>query len=466
MTNQLENMTAIELVALFKQGAASPVEAAQSVLGRAQSSGAALNALSWIDEAQALTAARASEQRYRDKSPKSRLDGVPISIKDNIQVEGMPTMFGSLAVERDSAMGPDSPSTARLRDAGLVIFAKTCLPDFAHKICCDSPLTGVTRNPWNLDHTPGGSSGGSAAAVAAGIGPLSIGTDGGASIRLPAAFTGTFGYKPSFGRVPHYPRGAFAMLSHVGPMTRSVEDAVATMDIISQPDAQDWYALPQQNGPVPSSSVAGLRIAYSENLGLPDLTIAPDVLARIREARTLLQGAGAIVEEANPPAIQRATEIHGQMWMCFSAHLAGSLGPRREKLDATLKKYAEIGDILPKDAFLKASLGRGEVGREINIFFEKYDLLICPVFPTAAPTIAETRSKELPLPYLTSWGNQTGLPAASIYCGLGALGLPVGLQIVGRQYADRQVLSACLAFERAFGRAPLPPFALDPSQRG
>jgi aspartyl-tRNA(Asn)/glutamyl-tRNA(Gln) amidotransferase subunit A len=457
MSNTLEEMTATELVRLYAEGTASPVEAMQAVFRRAASA-AALNTFSFTDEAGALAAARASEKRYRDKAPKSRLDGVPVSIKDNIQVEGMPTLFGSLAVERNDSFGPDSPSVARLREAGLAIFAKTCLPDFAHKIFCDSPLTGITRNPWNLDHTPGGSSGGSSAAVAAGIGPISIGTDGGASIRLPAAFAGVFGYKPSFGRVPHHPRGAFAMLSHVGPITRSVEDAAATMDIISQPDTQDWYSLPYEKGHYldPSPKLAGLRVAYSENLGVADLEISSEVRGRIQEARKLFQQNGAIVEEAHPPAIRRASEIHGHMWMTFSAHLAATLGPRREKLDPTLKKYAEIGDILPKEAFLRAAIARGEVGRDINIFFKKYDLLICPVFPTTAPTIVETQSKDPPVPYFTCWGNQTGLPAASIYCGLGSSGLPVGLQIVGRQYADRQVLSACLAFERAFGRAPSP----------
>jgi aspartyl-tRNA(Asn)/glutamyl-tRNA(Gln) amidotransferase subunit A len=238
------NWTAAELAKAYRESKLSPVEVTGAVLDRAISSQTALNAFCFLDADSALVAARSSEARWRGGDPRSPIDGVQVSVKDNIATAGMPTRFGSRALTDDQIWRPDSPSVARLREAGAIIFGKTCCPDFGHKLVTDSPLTGVTRNPWSTAHTPGGSSGGAAAAVAASIGALAIGTDAGGSIRIPAAFTGTFGFKPSFGRIPHHPRGAYALLSHIGPLSRSVEDAALMMNVIAHPDARDWYALP------------------------------------------------------------------------------------------------------------------------------------------------------------------------------------------------------------------------------
>jgi aspartyl-tRNA(Asn)/glutamyl-tRNA(Gln) amidotransferase subunit A len=462
MTTRLEQKTAIELAAGYHSGAVSPLDVTQCILERAERSAGTVNAFCFLNAESALSSARQSEARWRDGTSKSPLDGVPVSIKDNISTTGMPTRFGSRALTDRQIWQPDSPSVARLREAGAVIFAKTCCPEFGHKSVTDSPLTGVTLNPWNLAHTPGGSSGGAAAAVASLIGPLALGTDAGGSIRNPAAFSGVFGFKPSFGRVPHHPRGAYASVSHVGPIARSVEDAALLMNTIAQPDPRDWYALPFEARDYlkalhePSRQ---LRIAYSEKLGLADVSISPDVTGAIRKAAETFVELGASVEIDDPPGVQRCRDNHRIMWAAFAARLAGSLGERRSLLDPSMEALAMRGETLPHEAFINAVIARGEVASEINEFFTRYDIVLCPTFHTVAPAIASYTAIEPPAPALTNWCNQTGLPAASIYCGVSKNGMPIGLQIVGKQYADSTVLSACHSFERVFGRSPLPDLA-------
>ncbi|MEK6292858.1 MAG: amidase family protein, partial [Paraburkholderia tropica] len=207
MESDLCGLTAQELHELYHSGRASPVETMAAVHQRIERFDSTVNAFCQISP-DALDMARASEARWQRKRPLSALDVVPVSIKDNVAVSGLPTRYGSRVTDESPALD-DSPCVARLRESGAICFAKTTLPDFAHKIVTDSPLTGVTRNPWDTTRTPGGSSGGAAAAVSLGMAPAAIGTDGGGSIRIPAAFTGTYGFKPSFGRVPHAPRGPF-----------------------------------------------------------------------------------------------------------------------------------------------------------------------------------------------------------------------------------------------------------------
>jgi aspartyl-tRNA(Asn)/glutamyl-tRNA(Gln) amidotransferase subunit A len=359
-----------------------------------------------------------------------------------------------LAITKEEAFDPDSPAVARLREAGAVIFGKTCLPDFAHKSVTDSPRTGVTRNPYDLSRTPGGSSGGASAAVAAKIGCMALETDGGGSIRVPAAVTGIFGFKPSFGRVPHYPRGTFALLSHVGPMTRTVEDAAMMMEVI----CRDWCALPAASLDYVSAlseDLGRMRIAFSESLGFADATLDESVRLAIRGAVRILSDLGATVEIACPPDLQQCRETHEIFWATFSARLGRTLGSRVEVLDKGLVRLIEAGYQLPKDAFLEAVIDRTELGKRTNEFFSSYDAVIGPVFPTAAPRLTDVAALP-PVMQLTSWCNQLGLPAASVYCGASAEGLPIGLQIVGRQYADDTVLIVSHAFEAAFGRAAPP----------
>src|SRR5450432_1950651 len=244
MSAELAYTSATELVRRYRARELSPVEVTQAVLARIRELNTRLNAFCLIDEAGALASARASEARWMKSAPIGCVDGVPASIKDLILTRGWPTLRGSRTVDREGPWLEDGPATARLRENGAVLLGKTCTPEFGWKGTTDSALTGITRNPWNREKTPGGSSGGSAAALAARFSPLALGTDGGGSIRIPASFSGVFGLKPSFGRVPAYPLSPFGTVAHVGPQARSVEDLALMLTVMSRPDARDWTSLP------------------------------------------------------------------------------------------------------------------------------------------------------------------------------------------------------------------------------
>src|SRR5687768_14489133 len=263
-------LTATELVDAFRRKTLSPVDVTAAVLKRIEALNPALNAFNLVAAEEAVQHAKAAEARWMRGQPKGLLDGVPVSIKDIILTRGWPTLRGSRAVDAKGPWNDDAPATARLREHGAVLVGKTTTPEFGWKGVCDSPLTGITRNPWNTAKTPGGSSGGAAAAVAAGMAPLAVGTDGGGSIRIPCSFTGLFGIKPSFGRVPAWPLSPFGTVAHVGPMTRSVADAALLLNVLSQPDARDWHALPYEPRDYRmglEDGVQQLRIAFSANLG-------------------------------------------------------------------------------------------------------------------------------------------------------------------------------------------------------
>ena len=450
-------LNAHELHQRYQAGSTSPLEVMDAVLARVEHLNPVVNAFSEIAE-NAREMARASEERWRRKSPLSALDGVPVSIKDNVAVRGLATRYGSLATSEAPALS-DSPCVARLRGAGALCFAKTTLPDFAHKIVTDSPLTGLTRNPWDLQHTPGGSSGGAAAAVALGMGAVGIGTDGGGSIRIPAAFTGTFGFKPSFGRVPHAPRGAFALFSHVGPITRCVADAARLLTVLSRPDSRDWYALPfeandYELGLECKLTPGGVRVACSATLGLP-IEIQTEVRNAVDHVSHILAKLGAQVQLEDPPGIARCNAIHTSLWSACCRQLTEDLDDGGATLDPSLQALASSGAQISRHALLSALIERGDLGAAMNAFFARYDLLICPVYARAAVPLSELSATEPPFPHFTAWCNQLGLPAASLYAGTTPEGLPIGVQIVGGPHADALVLWASHLLEAVIGRARL-----------
>ena len=457
MNNDLCDLGVCELTSLYQAGTASPVEVMNQVLARIRAFDPAVNAFCLIAD-DALDMARASEQRWQRGLSLGPLDGIPISIKDNVAVAGMATRYGSRTTSTRSAPN-DSPCVARLREAGAICFGKTTLPDYAHKIVTDSPLTGVTRNPWKLDHTPGGSSGGAAAAVALGMAPAAIGTDGGGSIRIPAAFTGTFGFKPSFGRVPHAPRGPFALLSHVGPITRCVEDAARIMTVISRPDSRDWYALPfdhsdYEQGLKCRPQRGGIRVACSPTLGLP-VDVESEVRDAVVRVEEVFREMGALVQRVDPPGVTRCNAIHATLWPACCSQLSSGMADGGAQLDPSLQAYARAGIDVSREALLGALVERGELGGAVNAFFEQHDILICPVYPSVAMPLGELPTGNTLFPHFTAWCNQLGLPAASVYAGTTASGLPIGVQIVGACHADALVLWASHMFEQVFGRAPL-----------
>src|SRR5260370_290320 len=261
--------SAVSLLDLYLTKMLSPVEATRLILDRLDALQPKINAFCIGDRDGALAAARASEERWLRSEAVGRLDGVPVTIKDLILMRGFPTLRGSRLVERDRDWSEDAPATARLREAGAVIIGKTTTPEFGWKALGASRRSGIPRNPWDLSRTPGGSSAGAAAACAAGLGPLHVGSDGAGSIRIPSAFTGVFGLKPSFGRVPAHPPSPMGLLAHIGPMARTVADTALLLTVLSGPDHRDPYALPPEDTDYAAGleeGVRGWRIAYRPSL--------------------------------------------------------------------------------------------------------------------------------------------------------------------------------------------------------
>jgi aspartyl-tRNA(Asn)/glutamyl-tRNA(Gln) amidotransferase subunit A len=453
MPSELLTLSAVELLQMYRSKRTSPVEVTRAVLEHIDALNPVLNAFCFVAP-DALEKAKASEARWMRGQPAGLLDGVPVSVKDLLLTRGWPTLRGSRTVDPKGPWSDDAPAVARLRESGAVMLGKTATPEFGWKGVTDSPLTGITRNPWNPQKTPGGSSGGSAAAVAAAMGPLTLGTDGGGSIRIPCAFTGLFGLKPSFGRVPAWPLSPFGTVAHIGPMTRTVQDAALLLDVLSQPDARDWSALPYDPRDYRvglDDGVRGCRLAYSADLGYAD--VDPEVAALAATAAMRFVELGARVEEADPGFVG-AQEVFRRHWFTGAAHLLKNLTPQQKAvMDPGLIAVAEQGAQIGMLELLDAVQQRGALGAAMNQFHEKYDLLLTPTLPLAAFDAGTDVADVMKEKHWTDWTpfsypfNLTQQPAASIPCGLTAGGLPVGLHIVGPRYHDALVLRAARAFE-------------------
>ncbi len=457
MSDDLAFTPATELVAAYRAKTLSPVEVTRAALDRIEAHDKRLNAFCLIDVEGALAAAAQSEARWQRGEPIGLIDGVPTSIKDIVLTEGWPTLRGSKTIDAKQAWDIDAPAIARLREHGAVLLGKTTTCEFGWKGVTDGPLTGVTRNPWNTDMTPGGSSGGSAAALAAGMGQLAIGTDGGGSIRIPCGFTGLAGIKATFGRVPAFPASPFGMLSHVGPMARTVGDVALMLSVIARPDARDWLSLPADVRDYRDDldgGVAGLRIAYSANLGY--VRVAPGVAALVADAAKLLGELGAEVEAVDPD-VGHPQETFRTLWYAGAAGALRSISAeRRDKMDPGLVEVATEGARYGALDLIAADTARAALALRMARFHERYDLLITPTLPLTAFAAGEEVPPGSGMARWPDWTpfsypfNITGQPAASVPCGFTEEGLPVGLQIVGARYQDRLVLRAAAAFERAF----------------
>jgi aspartyl-tRNA(Asn)/glutamyl-tRNA(Gln) amidotransferase subunit A len=448
-------LTASELLDAFRKKTLSPAEVTGAVLKRIEALNPILNAFNLVSE-NALNEARGSEARWLAGQPKGLLDGVPVSIKDLLLTRGWPTLRGSKTIDPKGPWNDDAPATARLREHGAVLLGKTTTPEFGWKGVTDSPLTGITRNPWNKEKTPGGSSGGAAAAVAAGMGPLAVGTDGGGSIRIPCGFTGIFGIKASFGRVPAWPLSPFGTVAHVGPMTRSVTDAALMLNVLALPDARDWHALPYEPRDWRTGldqGVADLRIAYSPNLGYAK--VDPEVASIVKKAVSVFEDLGAKVEERSP-GFEDPAPLFMTHWFSGAAFLLRSIPKaKHELIDPGLREMAAQGEKVTVNDILDAQLKRGALGAHMNLFHRDYDLLVTPTLSIPAFDAGKEVADKMLQSRWTDWTpfsfpfNLTQQPAASIPCGLTAAGLPVGLHLVGPKYADALVLRAARAFETA-----------------
>ncbi|MFF0030153.1 amidase [Streptomyces avermitilis] len=467
---ELTELTAVQLVDGYRKGEFSPVDAVRATLERAERIQPAVNAFvlpQVLGSAQAerfppaaheaLARAAESADRWRRGEPAGLLDGVPVTVKDIVLQRGRPTLRGSKAVDPQGAWDEDAPSVARLREHGAVFIGRTTTPEFGWKGVTDSPLTGVTRNPYDTSRTAGGSSGGSAAAVALGAGPLSLGTDGGGSVRIPAGFCGIFALKPTYGRVPLYPASAFGSLAHVGPMTRDAADAALAMDVISGPDARDWSGLGPLGGSFTEAlagGVRGLRVAYSPSLG-GQVAVRPAVASAVRRAVEGLAGLGAYVSEADPDLTDPVDAFH-VLWFSGAARVTQHFGPhQREMLDPGLREICGIGARFSALDYLAAVDVRMDLGRRMGRFHESYDVLVTPTLPITAFEAGAEVPAGSGLGHWTGWTpftypfNMTQQPAATVPVGVDGDGLPVGMQVVAARHRDDLVLRVAHALYEA-----------------
>src|SRR6201988_5199596 len=449
----IKSLPAAELLRLYRRREHSPVEVTRDQLDRIETFEPALNAFIIIDRDGALKAAKESEARWHKGEPIGLVDGIGATVKDNVWLKGFPSRRGSLTVP-DTPMKDDAPAVARLREAGAVILGKTTLPEFGWIGACHSPLTGITRNPWKLDRTPGGSSGGAACAALLNLGHLHIGTDGAGSIRIPSAFTGVFGIKPSFGRVAAYPASPFSILAHTGPLTRSVADAALMLSVIGKPDERDMTAW---NTPAPDyrvgldDGVRGLRISWSARLGYVK-KLHPQVEAATTRATQAFAELGAIVEDADP-GFPDPYEMIMTLWGAVSASLVNAASPSdRAKMDPGFLQIAEWGQKYSLADYLTAFTARADTANAMVHFHQKYDLLLTPQMPI--PALEAGRVTPADGSYGENWinwssytypFNLTQQPAASVPCGFSSDGLPIGLQFVGPPRQDHLVLRAARA---------------------
>jgi aspartyl-tRNA(Asn)/glutamyl-tRNA(Gln) amidotransferase subunit A len=454
----ISQLNARDLLDAYRRKTLSPVEVVREALARIERFQPLINAFVLVDADNALAAARASEARWLKGEPQGALDGLPATIKDNIDVAGLPARKGSLTTP-DTPVAADAPAVARLREQGAVFLGKTTLPEWGWIGVCHSPLTGITRNPWQRGHTTGGSSGGAAASALLNLGVLHLGTDGAGSIRIPAAFTGVFGIKPSYGRVPTFPPSPFAVLAHQGPLTRTVADAALMLSAISAPDARDMTAW---NTPAPDfrdgleAGVRGLRIAWSPRLGYVK-ELDPEVEAATAQAARVFVDLGARVEQVDP-GFPDPFAILDAIWTAVAAAaLVDAVPPaERVKMDAGLRRMAEHGRRYSLGDYLAAHARRVALAEHMRRFHERYDLLLTPQMPIPAleagrETPADGRFGDNWInwsPYTYPF-NLTQQPAASVPCGFTSDGLPLGLQIVGPPRNDALVLRAARAFEYA-----------------
>ncbi|AMS45488.1 amidase [Aminobacter aminovorans] len=448
-------LTAREMVEGFRKGTFSPVEMLDFLLKRIDVLDPVLNSFYLTSAQEARRMAEASSSRWRRGEPLSQLDGVPTSIKDALSSVGHPSYRGSLAHSADRQhFNVDAPTVARMREAGMVFLGKTTMPDFGIFASGLSSKHGITRNPWDLTKTPGGSSAGTAASIAAGLNPLAVGTDIVGSIRLPASFCGIFGFKPSQGRVPyHFPNSPSLV---AGPMARSVDDAALLMNIISQPDSRDFSALPFEHiryDLVLSESVVSPRIGFIRDLGfggLPD----PEVIGSVSHAVEKLRGTGLRITDLDVSFSEDDLRAAERFYKARArAELVQFPEDRRKSASVLSEWSAEAEGQTAVDLY--RDFNRLQSMRERTAaLIADFDFLILPsvhvpAFEADAPGLPHGRLFE---PWINSFlFNLSEQPASSSPCGLTKAGLPIGLQIVGRRFADIDVFRLSKIVEDVFG---------------
>ena len=457
--HELAWLSATELAALIRKRKVSPVELVDELLERIDKLNPRLNAYVLINADQARREAKSAERALGKKgSTLGPLHGIPFSVKDLVVTRNVRTTFGT-PLFRDNVPTEDAPMVERMKAAGAIQLGKTNTPTFGWIGATHNLLFGPTRNPWNLERTPGGSSGGASAAVAAGLGPLAIGTDGGGSIRIPASFAGIFGHKPSFGRIPVVPFSAAWSVSHVGPMTRTVTDAALMMNACAGPDARDQYSLPAEKTDYVAAlrgAVKGLRVAWCADFGFARV-VDPEVAAVCARAARRFRELGCRVDEVAPGWPSPKDAFLSIFCGSIAARLEPFLPARRADVDPGLAAITDAFLRTGPTHYLQSWFDRLAWNEHPRRLFDKYDLLLtpttaCPPFAVGLDNPTEIARRPVDayewIPFTFPF-NMTGQPAASVPCGFTADGLPIGLQIVGPLYRDDVVLRAARAFEAA-----------------
>ncbi len=456
--SELLRLSLTQLVSRLARREVSPLELMQDTLERIEATRETLNAFVALREREALLAdAKLAEERIL-RGEARPLEGIPLGVKDLEHAAGLVTSEGSLPF-KDNLATHDSIQVERLKDAGAIVVGKTNAPEFGYTAITKNLLFGVSRNPWNLERTPGGSSGGSSAAIAGGVIPLATASDGGGSIRIPASFTGCFGLKPSYGRIPHEGKELWIMddTAVVGPLTRTVEDAALHLDVTVGAHALDPNSLPHPGISylaVLDDLSDSLRIAYSPDLGYA--VVQSDVADLVYDAAREFEKLGHRFEqiEGGPPE-------PGRDWGLVGAfELLGRLSPflpqREHEFGRAFLKGIRAGAKMTPELWTAIRKRREELNHWCAALFDHFDLLLTPTVPfdpppAKGPFPAETEGRPQPLasagsftmPFNLSWH-----PAATVRAGLSRAGLPVGLQIVGPRHRDDLVLQAARAFER------------------
>ncbi len=456
---ELWQMSGLALGRAIASCEVSAVEALDAIVARVEAVNPKVNAVVTLVTERAREEARSVDARIAAGETGGPLCGVPVSIKDLIETKGIRTTFGSL-LRQDFVPEQDAILVERLRAADCPLFAKTNTPDHGGKFATDNLVFGATNNPWDLSRSPGGSSGGAAAQVAAGMGPLAVGNDGGGSIRVPASVCGVYGLKPQFGRIPSWPRhNGWYILNHEGPITRTVRDAAALLDIMAGPDERDWFSLPEQTGSYLEAcdgEIKGMRVAWSPTPGYG--RVDPAVLERCQAAVRTFEELGCIVEEASPQIPNPDQIFLGmivpRLLVQFEQEFPAGFA---EKLDPVLQSFLPLGEQMTTRDVFAAIFGDYVVHDLFVAFFQQYELFLTPTIATPpyasgifGPSEVAGEAVSSPLePFFTYPFNLTGQPAASVPVGFTDSGLPVGLQIVGRRFAEKTVLRASACFEAA-----------------
>lgn len=455
-------LPAHEALARFRAKTLSPVELMQAMIDRAEAVKDPVNAFTYTHFDEAMDLARKAEAKYARGARVRALEGLPIGIKDENEIKGKPTSSGSLIL-KDHVAEQTSVNNQRILAAGGIVHARTATPEFSAAGFCWSRLWGVTRNPWNPEFTPGGSSGGSAASLAAGTSPLCMGSDIGGSIRIPASACGVVGYKPPYGRNTDDPPFNLDFFCHTGPMARTVRDAALLQNVVTGPHASDISSLrPKLTIPLEAKPISGWKIAYSMDLGIYE--VDPEVRANTESALDVFRSLGATVTEVKTgwgPEVFEACMAY--LTHIFGGYISGLLDDHADEMTTYVRAFAEKGKGSTARDYVAALEVIAAAYPPIGTILERHDLLICPTLAIPAPSATFDSTKDSmqingkPVNPDLGWAMTvpfnmlSRLPVLAVPSGRAKNGVPTGIQIVGRSYSDRDVFRAGMAYEAAVG---------------